>query len=86
MMCLCLSPHIILKCLSRLRNDFSNRRVSRVAFISRVLFSLILSLTLNLKSMSKKVFLRGVLTIVKYAITLALGYLGGSSDLTGLIN
>lgn len=36
--------------------------------------------------MSKKVFLRGVLTIVKYAITLALGYLGGSSDLSGLIN
>ena len=36
--------------------------------------------------MSKKVLLRGVLTIVKYAITLALGYLGGSADISGLIN
>ena len=69
-----------------LRNDFRKHRVSRVAFISRVLYSLILILTLNLKSMSKKVLLRGVLTIVKYAITLALGYLGGSADISGLIN
>ena len=36
--------------------------------------------------MSKKVLLRGVLTIVKYAITLALGYLGGSTDISSLIN
>lgn len=69
-----------------LRNDFQKSRVYRVVFMSRVLFSLILILTLNLKRMSKKVFLRGVLTILKYAITLALGYLGGSTDLTGLIN
>lgn len=41
---------------------------------------------MNLRIMSKKVFLRGVLTVLKYAITLVLGYLGGSTDLTGLIN
>lgn len=69
-----------------LRSDFPKRRVSRVACISRVLFSLILILTMNLKIMSKKFFLRGVLTIVKYAITLALGYLGGSADISGIIN
>lgn len=35
--------------------------------------------------MSKKVILRGVLTIVKYAITLALGWLGGSTDVVSTL-
>ena len=44
------------------------------------MFSLIRILTLSLKSMSKKVILKGILTVVKYTVTLLLGYLGGSSD------
>ena len=34
----------------------------------------------TLKIMSKKTFIKGVLTVIKYAVTLALGYLGGSED------
>ena len=33
-----------------------------------------------LKIMTKREILKGVLTVVKYAITLLLGYLGGSTD------
>lgn len=30
--------------------------------------------------MSKKAIIKGILTVVKYVVTLALGYLGGSND------
>ena len=33
-----------------------------------------------LKSMNKKVIIKGILTVLKYVVTLALGYLGGSND------
>lgn len=31
--------------------------------------------------MSKKEIVKGILTVIKYAITLALGYLGGSTGI-----
>ena len=33
-----------------------------------------------LNSMNKKVIIKGILTVLKYVVTLALGYLGGSND------
>ena len=45
-----------------------------------VLMILLLA-TKTLKIMSKKVILRYALNVLKYVVTLALGYLGGSSDL-----
>ena len=38
-----------------------------------------------LKIMNKKAIVKGVLTVLKYAITLVLGYLGGSGDLGSLV-
>ena len=43
---------------------------------------ILLLVTKTLKIMSKKVILKYVLNVVKYVVTLALGYLGGS---TGVI-
>ncbi len=40
--------------------------------------------TKNQSSMTKKEIWKTVLTVVKYAITLVIGYLGGDSNLLGL--
>ena len=60
----------------RLRNDFRKS----------ILFELVCKLALLLyllkigRIMSKKVFFRYILMVVKYLATLALGYLGGATD------
>ena len=38
-----------------------------------------------LSLMNKKVIIKGILTVLKYVVTLALGYLGGSNDVMSLM-
>lgn len=45
-----------------------------------VLSKVIQLLIMILRSMNKKFIIKGILTVLKYVVTLALGYLGGSND------
>lgn len=45
-----------------------------------ILYKVIRILTKILKVMNKIKIIKAVLSVIKYAVTLALGYLGGSND------
>lgn len=67
------------RCLMDLRLSFPKRiALTHVVRFMRFLI-LILNLIRILWTMSKKDVLKVVLTVVKYGITLVLGFLGGSS-------
>lgn len=57
-----------------------------VVCFSQMLLKLILTSTMILKSMNKVKWLKVGLTILKYGITLILGYLGGSEDLINQVS